>query len=108
MNTFSIDPSILAAAEEYTEQPEDELDMDNPTPSSAITRALAKPVQKARKTVAVAKEKTKRTNTKTARALQIFTQFNGDKQSVIGAYMTELKMSKAGATTYFYNAKKVA
>lgn len=108
MNTFSIDPSILAAAEEYVDQSEDELELEKETPTKSFAKALAKPVQKAKAVVATAKEKTKRVNTKTARALEIFKQSNGDKKSTIEAYMSELKMSKAGATTYFYNAKKAA
>lgn len=41
-------------------------------------------------------------------ALAIYKRLNGDKTSVISAIQTEIGMSQAGATTYFYNAKKLA
>jgi hypothetical protein len=41
-------------------------------------------------------------------ALAIYKRLNGDKASVISAIQTEIGMSAAGATTYFYNAKKLA
>jgi hypothetical protein len=106
MNTFSVDPSILAKAESFVDQPDEDLELD--TMADKMARAISKPAKKAKATVAVAKEKTKRTNTKTARALEIYKQHSGDKKAVIEAFCTELGMSKAGATTYFYNAKKAA
>ena len=42
------------------------------------------------------------------RALEIFKRLAGDKAAVIAAIKDELSMSDAGATTYFYNAKRVA
>lgn len=104
MNTYSIDMDVLAKAEEYTETPEQEEEGSG----YAVEKAITKSVAKAKAVVATAKEKTKRTNTKTARATAIYKQHNGDKSAIINAYMTELGMSKAGATTYFYNAKKAA
>lgn len=102
MNTFPIDMDILAKAEEYVDQPEQDEE------GYSVEKAITKSVTKAKAVVATAKEKTARTNTKTARATAIYKQHNGDKAAIINAYMTELGMSKAGATTYFYNAKKVA
>jgi len=46
--------------------------------------------------------------TKADRALEIFKRLGGDKGAVIAAIKDELSMSDAGATTYFYNAKKLA
>ena len=46
--------------------------------------------------------------TKADRALEIFKRLSGDKGAVIAAIKDELSMSDAGATTYFYNAKKLA
>ena len=46
--------------------------------------------------------------TKADRALEIFKRLAGDKAAVIAAIKDELSMSDAGATTYFYNAKRVA
>lgn len=46
--------------------------------------------------------------TKADRALEIFKRLSGDKAAVIAAIKEELSMSDAGATTYFYNAKKLA
>ena len=69
----------------------------------------AKP--KAEKAPKVAKEpKAPRASgpTKADRALEIFKRLGGDKAAVIAAIKDELSMSDAGATTYFYNAKKLA
>lgn len=46
--------------------------------------------------------------TKQDRAVEIFRQLNGVKSDVIGKIQSELGMTLAGATTYFYNAKKIA
>ena len=46
--------------------------------------------------------------TKADRALEIFKRLSGDKAAVIAAIKEDLSMSDAGATTYFYNAKKLA
>jgi hypothetical protein len=103
---YNIDPSILAAAEraseaEYTDENGEEL-----TFGEKMAKHATKVSTKARATVKVAKEKTQRV-TKGTKATEIYRQFNGDKALVIAAYMDQLSMSKAGATTYFYNAKKV-
>lgn len=41
-------------------------------------------------------------------ALQIYQRLSGDKTTVIAELQNGLGMSQAGATTYFYNAKKAA
>ena len=46
--------------------------------------------------------------TKSQLAVEIYKRLGGDKAAVIAAIQDELKMSLAGATTYFYNAKKAA
>jgi hypothetical protein len=74
-----------------------------------MAQRSAKP--KAEKAPKVAKEpKAPRASgpTKADRALEIFKRLSGDKAAVIAAIKDELSMSDAGATTYFYNAKKLA
>lgn len=46
--------------------------------------------------------------TKQELAVQIFRELDGNKVAVISAIQERLDMSLAGATTYFYNAKKLA
>lgn len=46
--------------------------------------------------------------TKLAVAVDIFRRLSGDKASVIAEIQKTCSMSLAGATTYFYNAKKAA
>lgn len=46
--------------------------------------------------------------TKQERAVEIYKRLNGVKGDVIQMIQAELGMSLAGATTYFYNAKKLA
>lgn len=104
-NTFSIDPSILARAEEYDGADEAATE-DEGSGYAERTRAVVK--RSVAKAVSTAKQSTKRTNTKSIRAMEIYKQFAGDRALIIGAFMSELNMSRAGATTYFYNAKKVA
>jgi hypothetical protein len=43
---------------------------------------------------------------KSALAVEIFKKHSGNKQLVIAEFVEVLGMTKAGATTYFYNAKK--
>lgn len=43
---------------------------------------------------------------KAEKAMFIFERVGGVKEGVIKAFMEELQMSTAGATTYFYNCKK--
>lgn len=46
--------------------------------------------------------------TKQDRAVEIYKRLNGVKGDVIQMIQAELGMSLAGATTYYYNAKKLA
>ena len=62
----------------------------------------AKPVKMKRESSAP------REGSKLEKAIAFFKQFNGDRKLVIGALQSEVGMSQAGATTYFYNAKKGA
>lgn len=52
------------------------------------------------------KERVKRAGTKQEAALAIFQRHNGNRKAVIADIKNELGMSDAGATTYFYNAKR--
>lgn len=45
--------------------------------------------------------------TKQDKAVEIFKRLNGDKGQTIVAIQAELGMSQAGATTYFYNSKRI-
>ena len=47
-----------------------------------------------------------RVGSKLEQAIAIYTRLNGDKAATIAAIQSEAGMSQAGATTYFYNAKK--
>lgn len=105
MSTFNIDPSILAKAEEYVAREDQELDFDDKSLTKQALRSVTKTTVKARNTVKAVKE---RTVTKSVRALQVYNELGGDRAKVIAALMSTLGMSKAGATTYFYNAKKAA
>lgn len=69
-------------------------------------RKVSKP--KAEKAPKVARAPRASGPTKADRALEIFKRLGGDKAAVIAAIKDELSMSDAGATTYFYNAKKLA
>jgi len=69
----------------------------------AASKAKAKPAKAAAK-----KSDGPRAGSKGDMALAIYKRLNGDKASVISAIQTEIGMSAAGATTYFYNAKKLA
>jgi len=66
----------------------------------------AKP--KAAKPKAVKAKKVAGAPTKQEQAVAIYTRLGGDKAAVISAIQSELGMSAAGATTYFYNSKKLA
>jgi hypothetical protein len=49
-----------------------------------------------------------KSGTKTEAAIAIYNRHSGIKALTITAIQTELGMSLAGATTYFYNAKKAS
>ena len=75
--------------------------------AAAAPKPAAKP--KADKPKAKAEKKAKSAGgSKQDRALEIFREFSGDRKLVIAAIQDRLAMSAAGATTYFYNAKKLA
>jgi hypothetical protein len=67
----------------------------------AASKAKAKPK-------AAKKSDGPRAGSKGDMALAIYKRLNGDKTAVISAIQSEIGMSAAGATTYFYNAKKLA
>lgn len=74
--------------------------------AKAKTKAAkpAKPV----KAKAVKAKKVAGAPTKQDLAVAIYTRLGGDKAAVVSAIQSELGMSAAGATTYFYNSKKLA
>lgn len=80
------------------------------TPSEALLNiepAAAK--RKSKKAVSTEpKVRAKREGTKQDRAVAIFKRCEGKRKETITAIVAELGMSEAGATTYFYNAKKLA
>lgn len=69
----------------------------------AASKAKAKPAKATAK-----KSDGPRAGSKGDLALAIYKRLDGDKNAVISAIQTEIGMSAAGATTYFYNAKKLA
>ena len=80
----------------------------NSIPAAEISAKFAatagKPAKVAKSTEP--KERVKRAGTKQEAAMAIFQRHNGNRKSVIADIKTELGMSDAGATTYFYNAKR--
>jgi len=74
----------------------------------AKTEAKAKAKAKAAPKAVKASKKVAGAPTKQDLAVAIYTRLGGDKASVISAIQAELGMSAAGATTYFYNSKKLA
>lgn len=74
--------------------------------SVQVTEAVTK--QKSAPVIAVKKARKARTNTKMSNALDIYDNYikNG-RDAVIANIMADLDMSLAGATTYFYNCKKL-
>lgn len=75
--------------------------------NSVVDQLTAKPAAP-KKTEKVKRAKRAGGPTKGDLALEIYRGENGDKQSTIGRIQSELGMSLAGATTYFYNAKKAS
>ena len=80
----------------------------NSIPAAEISEKFAatagKPAKVAKSTEP--KERVKRTGTKQEAAMAIFQRHSGNRKDVIADIKTELGMSDAGATTYFYNAKR--
>lgn len=66
-------------------------------------KPTAKHSAKAKKSTSVVRTKGA---SKIERARELYDQLNGDRQSCIKAFMKELGMSQAGASTYHYNIRK--
>ena len=81
----------------------------NSIPAAEISAKFAampkKPAKVAKSTEP--KERVKRAGTKQEAAMAIFQRHSGNRKAVIADIKTELGMSDAGATTYFYNAKRL-
>ena len=73
-----------------------------------VQRAAKPKSEKAPKAPRVKRAKRTEGPTKQDRAVEIYRELAGDKATVISAIQERLGMSLAGATTYFYNAKKLA
>ena len=71
-------------------------------------KAAAKVVAKAKAPAKVKRARKTEGPTKQDQAVELYRELNGDKATVISAIQERLGMSLAGATTYFYNAKKLA
>lgn len=77
--------------------------------AATLSGAKAAPAKaKPAKAKAARKSEGPKAGTKSQLAVEIYKRLAGDKAAVIAAIQDELKMSLAGATTYFYNAKKAA
>lgn len=109
-NEWLLDPKRPFGGPPYPGYPEPKGKKKMPSNVIAnMTEVLTKD-KKAAPAKAAAK-KTKRAGaspTKGELALQIYQRLNGDKTQVLNELQTGLGMSLAGATTYFYNAKKAS
>jgi hypothetical protein len=76
--------------------------------SGAIEGAAIKKAAKKKVATKHTNPKAVKAGSKIEQAVAIYKSENGDRQVVISRIEAELGMSKAGATTYFYNAKKKA
>ena len=107
-NKWLLDPKRPVDGKPYPGFPED----NQLKAGRAIMQAEAKAKveAKAAKPKAVKAKRAPKASgpTKQDRAVEIFRELNGDKAAVISAIQERLEMSVAGATTYFYNAKKLA
>jgi len=95
------------------EIPEDEPAVEQTKLVKAVKEKVAKPAKakavKAPKPAKVKVERNARANSKLARARELFinlTKQGKSRGEIINAFMTELEMQKAGATTYYYNVQK--
>ena len=107
-NAWLLDPKRALGSGPYPGVPED----NKLKAGRAILQAEVKAKAEA-KAVKAAKPKAVKARkaegpTKQERAVELYKRLNGSKVEVIQAIQTELGMSVAGATTYFYNAKKLA
>lgn len=104
-NAWLLDPKRKVEDGRYPGFPED-------LKPKRIAKAEVAPVVKAVAKAAPAKKTKKRAAragngpTKQMLANDIFARLAGDKAAVIAAIQLDLGMSLAGATTYFYNARK--
>ncbi len=107
-NTWLLDPKRPVDGKPYPGFPEDVKLKAGVAKLQA--EAKAKVEAKAAKPKAVKAKRAPKASgpTKQDRAVEIFRELNGDKAAVISAIQERLEMSVAGATTYFYNAKKLA
>jgi hypothetical protein len=109
-NEWLLDPKRQIGSGPYPGYPQPKGKKKMPSNVIAnMTEVLTKEV-KAAPAKATAK-KAKRAGaspTKGELALQIYQRLNGDKTQVLNELQSGLGMSLAGATTYFYNAKKAS
>ncbi len=107
-NTWLLDPKRPVDGKPYPGFPEDVKLKAGVAKLQA--EAKAKVEAKAAKPKAVKAKRAPKASgpSKQDRAVEIFRELNGDKAAVISAIQERLEMSVAGATTYFYNAKKLA
>ena len=99
-------------AEKYPGFPDD---IERERMIASLKAATAEKAEKKAAAPAVHKPKAKAKRKSTAegptkqdKAVEIYRELNGVKEDVIAAIQSELGMSLAGATTYFYNARKLA
>jgi hypothetical protein len=107
-NAWLLDPKRPAGVP-YPGFPE-EIKMEK-TRAAYVEDFTARKVAKVVKPKAAPKAKAARKGTvptKQSMATQIYRDLGGDKPLVIAKIQEQLVMSLAGATTYFYNAKKLA
>lgn len=104
-NKWLLDPKRKLEDGPYPGFPED---LVKPKRAKAVA-APAKPVAKAAAPAKKTKKRAARAGngpTKQMLANEIFKRLAGDKAAVIAAIQLDLGMSLAGATTYYYNARK--
>ena len=108
-NAWLLDPNRPAGSGPYPGFPDD-IATANAVAKFKADFVKEKAAAKAKPAVkkAVKAKRAKRTEgpTKQDRAIEIFKELNGDKAAVIEAIQSRLGMSVAGATTYYYNARK--
>jgi hypothetical protein len=99
---YAIDESILYKAERFADEPEiiDEDIFTEPRPATFLPK-LTTP----KATTKVAKPRKARFNTLQSIAEKLYTDLQGDRKAVISSLIDTHGMTKAGATTYFYNVK---
>lgn len=82
-------------------------------PGDAEIESLQNPGQKVRaskaklKTIKTGAPRAAKTGTKLAKARTLFKANSGaGREAIVAMFITELNMTKSGATTYYYNCKK--